>query len=36
VAITTTAPDDEQGLALLRALGMPFQRDTEEQEGETQ
>jgi len=24
VAITTTAPDDEQGLALLRALGMPF------------
>jgi large subunit ribosomal protein L5 len=29
VAITTTAADDEQGLALLRALGMPFQRDTE-------
>jgi large subunit ribosomal protein L5 len=24
VAITTTAPDDEQGLALLRALGLPF------------
>jgi large subunit ribosomal protein L5 len=24
VAITTTAPNDEQGLALLRALGMPF------------
>jgi large subunit ribosomal protein L5 len=24
VAITTTAQDDEQGLALLRALGMPF------------
>jgi len=24
VAITTTAVDDEQGLALLRALGMPF------------
>src|SRR4029453_18148514 len=24
VAITTTAADDEQGLALLRALGMPF------------
>ena len=37
VAITTTAPDDEQGLALLRALGMPFQRPTEENgEGETQ
>jgi large subunit ribosomal protein L5 len=32
VAITTTAADDEQGLALLRALGMPFQRDSE---GET-
>ena len=32
VAITTTAPDDEQGLALLRALGMPFaQASTEEQ-----
>jgi large subunit ribosomal protein L5 len=30
VAITTTAADDEQGLALLRALGMPFQRETEE------
>jgi large subunit ribosomal protein L5 len=29
VAITTTAADDEQGLALLRALGMPFQRETE-------
>ena len=29
VAITTSAADDEQGLALLRALGMPFQRDTE-------
>jgi large subunit ribosomal protein L5 len=29
VAITTTAADDEQGLALLRALGMPFQRDSE-------
>jgi large subunit ribosomal protein L5 len=27
VAITTTAANDEQGLALLRALGMPFQRD---------
>jgi large subunit ribosomal protein L5 len=24
VAITTTAPDDEQGLALLRSLGLPF------------
>jgi large subunit ribosomal protein L5 len=24
VAITTTAPDDQQGLALLRALGLPF------------
>jgi large subunit ribosomal protein L5 len=24
VAITTTAADDEQGLALLRALGLPF------------
>jgi large subunit ribosomal protein L5 len=33
VAITTTAADDEQGLALLRALGMPFPRETE---GETQ
>jgi large subunit ribosomal protein L5 len=32
VAITTSAADDEQGLALLRALGMPFQRDTEEGE----
>jgi large subunit ribosomal protein L5 len=29
VAITTTAANDEEGLALLRALGMPFQRDTE-------
>ena len=34
VAITTSAADDEQGLALLRALGMPFQRET--QEGEQQ
>jgi large subunit ribosomal protein L5 len=34
VAITTTAPDDEQGLALLRALGMPFTRP-ETDEGET-
>jgi large subunit ribosomal protein L5 len=31
VAITTTAADDEQGLALLRGLGMPFaQASTEE------
>jgi len=29
VAITTSAANDDQGLALLRALGMPFQRDTE-------
>jgi large subunit ribosomal protein L5 len=29
VAITTTAADDEQGLALLRALGMPFARQDE-------
>jgi large subunit ribosomal protein L5 len=29
VAITTSAANDEEGLALLRALGMPFQRDTE-------
>src|SRR6476659_8388567 len=37
VAITTTAPDDEQGLALLRALGMTFTRpENEEDEGETQ
>ena len=36
VAITTTAPDDEQGLALLRALGMPFTRPENEEEGETQ
>jgi large subunit ribosomal protein L5 len=36
VAITTTAPDDEQGLALLRALGMPFTRPETEDEGETQ
>jgi large subunit ribosomal protein L5 len=35
VAITTTAPDDEQGLALLRALGMPFTRP-EIDEGESQ
>jgi large subunit ribosomal protein L5 len=34
VAITTTAANDEEGLALLRALGMPFQRET--QEGESQ
>ena len=35
VAITTTAADDDQGLALLRALGMPFQRQSED-EGETE
>jgi large subunit ribosomal protein L5 len=35
VAITTSAADDEQGLALLRALGMPFTRP-ENDEGETQ
>jgi large subunit ribosomal protein L5 len=35
VAITTSAATDEQGLALLRALGMPFQRDTEG-EGESE
>jgi large subunit ribosomal protein L5 len=34
VAITTTAANDEQGLALLRALGLPFQRD--DAEGENQ
>jgi large subunit ribosomal protein L5 len=34
VAITTSAANDEEGLALLRALGMPFQRET--QEGEQQ
>jgi large subunit ribosomal protein L5 len=33
VAITTTAETDEQGLALLRALGMPFTRESTE-EGE--
>jgi large subunit ribosomal protein L5 len=33
VAITTTAENDEQGLALLRALGMPFTRE-ESTEGE--
>jgi large subunit ribosomal protein L5 len=32
VAITTTAPDDEQGLALLRALGMPFAPTSTERE----
>ena len=35
VAITTTAGNDEHGLALLRALGMPFTRP-ENDEGETQ
>jgi large subunit ribosomal protein L5 len=33
VAITTTAENDEQGLALLRALGMPFAQQQSE-EGE--
>ena len=32
VAITTTAPDDEQALALLRGLGMPFAADGREQQ----
>ena len=32
VAITTTAQDDEQGLALLRALGMPFTQQSTEGE----
>jgi large subunit ribosomal protein L5 len=32
VAITTTAADDEQGLALLRALGMPFAQARTEEE----
>jgi large subunit ribosomal protein L5 len=32
VAITTTAADDEQGLALLRALGMPFAQTSTERE----
>ena len=37
VAITTSAADDEQGLALLRALGMPFTRpEPENDEGENQ
>ena len=32
VAITTTAADDEQGLALLRALGMPFAQTSMEEQ----
>jgi large subunit ribosomal protein L5 len=32
VAITTTAENDEQGLALLRALGMPFAQQSTEGE----
>ncbi len=32
VAITTSAPNDEQGLALLRALGMPFAQTSSEGE----
>jgi large subunit ribosomal protein L5 len=35
VAMTTTAQDDEQGLALLRALGMPFAQQQNEDEGDT-
>jgi large subunit ribosomal protein L5 len=31
VTITTTAPDDEQALALLRSLGMPFAGTEQEQ-----
>jgi large subunit ribosomal protein L5 len=34
VAITTSAANDDEGLALLRALGMPFQRETQEGEQE--
>ncbi|MFL5922498.1 MAG: 50S ribosomal protein L5 [Gaiellaceae bacterium] len=34
VAITTTAANDEEGLALLRALGMPFARQESEGENE--
>jgi large subunit ribosomal protein L5 len=34
VAITTTAENDEQGLALLRALGMPFAQQQNEDEGD--
>ena len=33
VTITTTAETDEQALALLRALGLPFAADQREQEG---
>ena len=32
VTITTTAADDDQGLALLRALGMPFAQQSSEGE----
>jgi large subunit ribosomal protein L5 len=32
VAITTTAPNDEQGLSLLRALGMPFAETSTDRE----
>jgi large subunit ribosomal protein L5 len=32
VAITTSAPDDEQGLALLRTLGLPFAQTSTERE----
>jgi len=34
VAITTTAPDDEQGLALLRGLGLPFAETSARREQE--
>jgi large subunit ribosomal protein L5 len=33
VAITTTAQNDEEGLALLRGLGMPFREREEAQSG---
>jgi large subunit ribosomal protein L5 len=33
VAITTTAQDDDEGLALLRGLGMPFREREEAQSG---
>jgi ribosomal protein L5 len=32
VAITTSAKDDDQALALLRGLGMPFAADGREQQ----
>jgi large subunit ribosomal protein L5 len=33
VTITTTADTDEQALALLRSLGLPFVRAESDQEG---